>query len=251
MRYIPFLLAGMFITGYAFGQRVSNVKASLDGSNVKISFDLEGVSPSDLFEVKLFSSEDNFSEPLKMVTGGVGKGVKPGNGIEITWNAQDELQNFKGDITFEVRASVMGGYYTVTNPTSSSKFKKGKLMPINWQGGDPGEKVKIELMSLNQTAATISENVGNQGSYIWTIPKNIKPARSYQIRISNTSDVDSQGLSKMFAIKGKTPVAFILIPVAIGAGVAAYIFTKPGSGPESNPGGGGGDKVLPTPPNPN
>jgi hypothetical protein len=247
MRYHLLLLAGVLISSAAYCQRVNNVRATIDGSNVKITYDLEGTSSTDLFEIKLYSSQNNFSDPLKIVAGSAGKSIKPGKDLVITWSAKEELVNFKGEITFEVRATVMGGYYTITNPTSSSKFKKGKLLPINWQGGNSNEKVKIELVKLNQPIATISESVGNQGSYIWTIPKGTKPSKSYQVRITNTSDVDSRGLSKAFNIKGKSAAPYILIPLALGGGAAAYVLTQ-GSNSSKPP---VESNALPRPPNPN
>jgi hypothetical protein len=245
MKFTAVFLAFSFIATIGHSQKVNNVKAELDGDNVKITFDLEAQNSSDLFEVKLFASHNNFSEPLKLISGTAGKSIKPGRFQVITWKAKEELVNFKGEITFEVRATLMGAYYTVTNPTSSGKFKKGKLMPINWQGGNSGEKVKIELVKLNQPVATISEGVGNQGSYIWTIPKNIKPSKAYQVRISSTSDVDSKGLSKAFTVKGKSAAPYIIITLALGGG-AAYYFLKPTEpGPVVTE-----TTALPRPPNP-
>jgi hypothetical protein len=241
-----FFIVFLMVAYFSYGQKVTNVKAELIGTDVKITFDLTGKTSADLFEVRLFASHNNFTEPLKMISGSAGKSIKPGNNLSILWKAKEELVNFKGEITFEVRATLMGGYYIVSNPSSTSKFKKGKLLPINWNGGEPGEKVKIELVKSNVVISTISESVGNQGSYIWTIPKSTKPSKEYQVRITNTSDVDSKGLSKAFRVKGKSAAPYILVPLVLAGGAGAYVATQGGgTGPVTPP-----TETLPTPPNP-
>ncbi|HLF35417.1 MAG TPA: Ser-Thr-rich GPI-anchored membrane family protein, partial [Cyclobacteriaceae bacterium] len=162
------------------------------------------------------------------------------------WKAQEELVNFKGQIIFEVRASLLGGYYTITDPKASARFKKKKLMSINWTGGNAGERVKIELVRAGVPDITISESVGNQGNYIWTIPKNTKPSKSYQVKISNTADLTSQGLSKAFRIKGKSGAGIVVFTLLAGGAGAAYVLSQEGGG------GGNGpiDEALPLPPIP-
>lgn len=248
MKFFTIFFACFFLSYWVSAQRVNNVRAAMDGNNVKILYNLEDPNSAARYDIKLYCSFNNFSEPLKLVSGSTGKNIKPGVNLAITWTAQEELVNFKGDVTFEVRATLIGSYYTITNPSSVSKFKKGKLMPINWQGGESGDQIKIELVKLSQTIAVISESVGNQGSYIWTIPKSMKPSGAYQVKISKTSDVDSQGISKMFRVKGKSAAPYILIPLLIGGGVGAYIMTQGGGpGPEPvNP----PEKGLPLPPTP-
>ncbi|HLF35183.1 MAG TPA: GPI anchored serine-threonine rich family protein [Cyclobacteriaceae bacterium] len=248
MRVFLLLLAGSLISVGAFSQRVTNVRASMDGVNVRIVYDLESGSSSDLFEISLLSDHNNFTDPLKLVSGAVGKGIKPGKDQVISWRAQEELVNFRGQVVFEVRAAILGGYYTITLPTSSDKIKKGKLMTINWTGGNVGERVKIELIQTTGTAATISESVGNQGNYTWTVPKNLKPSKNYKVRITNTSDALSQGLSKAFSIKGKSAAVFILIPVLAAGGGAAVLMSQDDGGGNNPP--DGENLALPLPPNP-
>ena len=165
--FIVFILFSII----AFGQQVSNVRAEKDGDNVRIVYDLEGTSSDAMFDVNIYSSHNNFTTPLKLITGDVGKRIKPGKSYEIIWRAKEELVNYRGEVIFEIKAIVMGGYYVVNNPNTSSSFKRGKLMPINWSGGNPGDNVKIELFKNTGKTETISESVTNQGSYVWTIPK--------------------------------------------------------------------------------
>jgi hypothetical protein len=247
MRNILLILAGSLISTIAYSQRVTNVRAAMDGVDVRITYDLESSNLTDLFEVNLYCDQNNFTEPLKLVSGALGKGIKGGKDQVIIWKAREELVNFRGQVVFEVRATMLGGYYSVTQPGSTSKFKKGKLMTINWTGGTQGERVKIELIQSNHTRATISEGVSNQGNYIWTVPKDIKPSKGYQVKISNTADVISQGISKAFAIKGKSAAAFILIPVLAAGGGAAYYLSQ--NGGENKP-PVDGTQALPLPPNP-
>ncbi len=226
MRRLLFFMAAVAISTISAAQQVSNVHAELSGSNVKITYDLLSDSPSSLFEVNLYSSVDNFSAPLKLVTGDVGKSIKPGKGHTILWKIQEELGTYKGEITWEVRALLLGDYYTITNPTSYSKIKKGKTLMINWQGGNPAEKVEVQLLRSGFLVSKINDNLPNQGSYNWLIPKTMKPSKDYHVKIINTSNTQFAGISKSFKIGGKFPVALVIIPSVAVIGAVAYLATQ-------------------------
>lgn len=207
--------------GYSAGQSINNVRAEKMGDNVKILYDLQGGSPEALFDVAIYGSHNNFTAPLTLVTGDIGKRIQPGNNREVIWRAKEELINYRGEVIFEVKATVMGGYYSINNPGASSSFKRGKLMPINWSGGATGENVKIELYKNQVKSETISESISNQGSYVWTIPKGLKTGSGYQVKISNTRDYEQQGISKTFKLK-KFPVGITVFVGAAAIGGALY-----------------------------
>ena len=70
----------------AFSQSFENVKVTPNASGIAITYDLKG-NGDETFMVAVFASHDNFSVPLKLVSGDVGKGVKPGVGKTISWNS--------------------------------------------------------------------------------------------------------------------------------------------------------------------
>ena len=231
-----------FVSNSILAQNITNVRAEMEGDIVRIRYDLVAPDDDQLFTVEVYSSHDNFSEPLEYVRGDVGKGIKPGTGYEIIWQAQEELVDFRGEITFEIWATVIGGYYRITNPTSSSSFKPGKQMSINWVGGSSNEKVQIDLMRMGSKVVTINNNMNNQGSFVWTIPKNIKAGRGYQIEITNLDDPDKTGTSKAFKIKKFPMIVVIIAGAAVLGGAAALLLS--GDDGTTDPGGNGGNGTL-------
>ena len=239
-----FVLAILLAPLWVSAQEVSNVRAERSVDNVIIYYDLKGPSAESLFEVNLFGSHNNFTEPLKLVSGDIGTRINPGPNKQVIWKAKEELVNYRGEIIFEIRATVLGGYYMVNNPSAASSFKRGKLMPINWTGGASGENVKLELLKDDTRTTTISESTSNQGSFIWTIPKGLKTGKGYQVKVSNTRNYEQQGVSKTFKLK-KFPVGITVFLGAAAIGGALYAAGIFGGGDD---GDGGGGTIVPPPP---
>lgn len=232
MRFIGAALLLIFLFSFAplHAQKVGNVRAEKDGEYVRIQYDLEGEDPADQYEVELYASHNNFTSPLEMVTGDVGKGIKPGPDKLVIWRPSEELDAYTGEIVFEIRATLAGAYYRITSPTSSSKVKKGKTMAIRWTGGASSENVRIELKRFNGRVETIADNTGNSGNYIWTLPKSIKGGKGYQVQIVNTGDATKQGTSKTFKVGGGVPLVLLIAAPVVAGGVIAAVLL-----------GGGGD----------
>ncbi len=226
LRYPALLLLLILIQTTIHAQKVQNVRAEKDGDYVKIIYDLEGEDSVDKYDVELYGSHNNFTAPLQMVTGDIGENIAPGQDKLVIWRPREELSTYTGEIVFEVRATVMGAYYKINAPTSASKFKKGKSMTIRWSGGEPSEKLRIELKRYDGRVETIAGTVDNSGSYTWTAPKSIKGGKGYQVQIVNTSDAAKKGTSKTFKVSGGIPVAVLIAaPVVVGGVIAAVLLS--------------------------
>ena len=226
MRISCLILVGIIMSNPAVSQQVTNVKADLQGDVVNIHYDLQGNSSSENYRVDLYSSHNNYSQPLQKTSGDVGENINPGPGKMITWRPADELQEFEGDITFEVRATLMAGYYRVTSPVSSDKIKKGKTMNIRWEGEENSGNVKIELIRLNRTIATVNDGIPNSGRYNWSVPKSIKAGKGFQVRVTSTANSSQTGISPSFSISGGIPVfVWIGAPIVAGGIIAAVILS--------------------------
>lgn len=237
------------ILNISHAQQVTNVRAEKDGDHVRITYDLSGEDVNDLYKIELYASHNNFITPLQMVTGDVGESINPGEDKLIIWRPMEELENFTGEIIFEIRATMMGTYYKVTQPTSSSKFNKGKTVSINWQGGNPEENVNLTLVRFDDQVEVLAQNIKNNGSYRWAIPKSLKGGKGYQVRVTNTQDNTRQGVSKAFKISGGlSPFILIGAPVVAGAAIAAVILSGGEPDDTGNGNGDGGDSDLPEPP---
>jgi formylglycine-generating enzyme required for sulfatase activity len=93
-------------------QDITHVRASQQGKEVVISYDISGASPADTYSVQLFlGTENGWQGPLKAVNGHVGPNVAGGCCKKIVWMAMNEYQAFSGNYRFKV----------VAEPTLKSK----------------------------------------------------------------------------------------------------------------------------------
>ncbi|HMQ01331.1 MAG TPA: hypothetical protein PKC24_16235, partial [Cyclobacteriaceae bacterium] len=115
-------------------QTIENVRATVRNEFIIIEYDLRTPIPDQEFNISLFSSTNNFTEALKMVSGDVGPNVKPGINKSISWAAKSELGSYKGQITFEVRGLplIIARPYTLKSPAAGSKISHGKTLKIEW-----------------------------------------------------------------------------------------------------------------------
>jgi hypothetical protein len=234
--YLFFLFTSITLV---HAQRIENVRASTVDDKIIVTYDINGASEGQKFKSQLFSSHNNFSSPLIHVAGDVGLGneLLAGNTKRIEWNVKSEITDYTGDVTFEVRAEVIAAPLLLTSPQLSAKFKRGKILNINWKGGMPSENVRLELLKGGSTVSPITQ-LSNVGNYSWSIPKKTKKGSDYQIKL--TSDRQSV-VSNNFKIKNRTPFIVKALPV-LAAGAVVYLITS---------GGKKEDNSLPEPPQPN
>src|SRR5688572_23241910 len=173
---IPLLFLAIPLTA----QRIENIRAEVfgEGEKVVITYDITGAAQGQKFKISIYGSHNNFSAPLALVSGDVGRDreIPGGPNKRIEWSAKSELKDFSGDITFEVRAEIVVATFFVQHPGLGAKVKRGKTAEIAWTGGTPGENVRLDLL---KGGAVISQIASTQNSqrYSWSIPKSVKPAK--------------------------------------------------------------------------
>jgi hypothetical protein len=89
----------------SYSQNVVNIKAEVAGNQVLITYDLIG-SKNDMFNVQVFCSSDNYSSPLKFVTGDVGGNIKEGSYKKVYWDFSKENTNNMQNINFKIDATI-------------------------------------------------------------------------------------------------------------------------------------------------
>ena len=232
-------------------QTVQNVRASLDGNNVIIQYDLTG-SQGQKFKVELYSSSNDYSTPLRMVSGDIGENVTPGSNRRVVWEARKELRIFSGDIQFEIRAESSFSPLVVTTPLPNTIHKGGKSLEINWRGGNSGDRITIDILRdgrMFQSAGSVSNN----GSYNWAIPKKIAKSDGYTVRLTS-NDPDSQPVnSRTFTMKKKGSPIIPIVAVVAAAAVVGVLVGGGGGEDGGGTGGTGGTSTrddLPNPPEP-
>lgn len=218
----------------AFSQKLENLKAIPQGEKIVITYDISSDFPGDKYDITLYASSNNFSSPLQRVTGDVGGGQAEGKGKRIEWDAKNELGNYKGDLSFEVRAEVIAAFALKHEIISA---KRGKSVQLDWRGGSKNQDVKIELLKEGAVQGEVG-TVSNKGTYNWAIASSEKTGAGYQLRLVNGKEIVT---TMRFSIQHKVPTLVKVLPlVVIGAIVAAL-------GGGSKP-GAAKDSSLPTPP---
>ncbi len=223
-RILP-CLALLFFCGSLAAQKIENVKATINGDDIIITYDLSGKEGQE-FKINLYISNNNFSKPLIKASGDIGSKITPGKDKRVVWNAKNELPEYKGDLVIEVRGEA-GVIASSVRPLSflsptGGKVKRGKIMSISWTGGSPTEGVDLSLMKDGAVKEKITDQ-SNNGVYSWQIPKGTKSG-SYQLKLTGTSS--GFAMSPNFKIKPKTPFIVKFLPF-LAVGGAAYILLKP------------------------
>ena len=200
----------------AFSQKLENLKAIAQGDRIVITYDINGTLAGDKCDVQIYSSHNNFSTQLKRVSGDVGNGLAPGNGKRIEWEAKAELGNYKGDLSFEIRAEVKA---VLAFTDAISNTKRGKSLTLAWRGGAKNQEVKMELLKAGVIQGSLA-TTNNNGTYQWTVPAKQRTGGGYQIRIENGKEVIT---SNFFSVKNKIPTIVKILPVAIIGAVVLFV----------------------------
>jgi hypothetical protein len=208
-------------------QQIENVRADFDGEKVIIVYDLITEQDDDRFSVLMFSSHDNFQNPLSLLVGDAGQVVQPGAARRITWDAKSSLPtDFDDDITFKIRASLTVTLHHPTRlevkPLDFAAYKRGGKLNMEWNGGKESEPISIELLRGNSVIQQLAE-VENKHMFSWSIPGKLKPGKEYTIRISKGVTSNIQSISQPFEIRPRVSLWVKLIPVAIVGGVVAIL----------------------------
>jgi hypothetical protein len=230
-----FLLFALLSPLLGNAQKIENLRAVVQASEIVITYTISPTNTLDKFDISIYSSHNNYSTPLQQVSGDIGRGIGAGENKRIIWYARNELGDFKGDISFEVRAEVIA---TFVQTNQFNSVKRGKSIPITWRGGNNSQDVKVELLKGGVIESVIA-TTSNNGSYSWSIPSKEKVGSDYQIRLTNGKETV---VSSSFSIKHKVPTLVKILPVAVIGVVVVLVTGKSKSSTED------AKTNLPTPP---
>jgi hypothetical protein len=219
--YIAFI-AGLTISFTpGFGQKFKNIKIHVQGPVVQVNYEMDGFEYGQDYEVHLYGSYNEFSQPLQNVTGDVGQKVKgDGNVKKIIWNAGTELGIYQKDISVELRGKLYVPFLKLTTPLLKKHFKKGKTYVIQWEGGEQTNQLDFELIK-DDAVKTTDKKIPNNRNYSWLVPKNLKPGKDYSFKISNSNNGLDYLVTDDFTVIRKIPLAVFIAPLAVGAGFIA------------------------------
>ncbi len=98
-----------------YSQDITNIRFEQDGKKVNIYYDITGAESGQKFDIKVYCSEDGgqtWGNPLRSVTGAVGKNRIAGYNKKITWDVLTDREKLTGDVKFQVRALIGSGIFT-------------------------------------------------------------------------------------------------------------------------------------------
>ena len=223
------LSAHLFLTGLhqrAKAQEVKINKVVLNGDLVEIYYDLKDENPDHSYILSLYSSRDNYIQPLQAVDGDIGIDVKVGGNKHIIWKAKEELgESYNGAIALELKGSLYVPFIEMAGIQEGQTFKRGKPYDVVWTGGRGDNILNFELYQGESLVGTFEERP-NTGNTIFEIPTKIKPGEDYRLRISDTRNRDEVVFTNSFSVKRKIPLGIkIGAAFAIGA-LTGYLINE-------------------------
>lgn len=211
------------ITGYkAQSQQVEITNIEYTDNKVEVTYNLLDSIVGRYYTIRLYSSKDNFLNPLEKVSGEVGMEIKPGSTKKITWDASHELgSSFKGKVALELRGRVFVPFINMEGFEDIQVMKRKRDYNIIWTGGRPQNILNFNLYKGEQKVQTFA-NIANVGHYKLQLPAHTKPGKDYRFVIADTKNKDEVVRTGQFRIKRKVPLIIKIVPAAIVAGAIVY-----------------------------
>lgn len=205
----------------AAAQNFTMKRIELADQKVILHYDLTDTVVNRSYTLNLYSSQDNFLNPLQKTTGDIGMEVKPGLNKKITWDATSELgPDFDGNVAFEIRGRLYVPFIRISGFDEYKVIKRGKEYAITWSGGTPQNILNFDLYKGDKKVNTFA-NIANVGHNKLTLPTDTKPGKDYRLRISDTKNKDEVVTTGTFTVKRKVPLLMKILPLA----AVAYIIT--------------------------
>ncbi|MFZ1807063.1 MAG: GPI anchored serine-threonine rich family protein [Cyclobacteriaceae bacterium] len=233
-RFLLAAIFGLVLLTPLCAQKVSINKVDIEGGKIIVFYNLEDANTNHEYLLNLYSSNDNFTEPLKNVTGDIGAEVKPGTNKRVEWNMRQEYGGYKGRIALEIKGRVYTPFVKLQNFSTKKSYKRGKTYNITWKAGT-NNPIHLELYKGNLRLDG-AMNHPNNGIYTLNIPAKSKPGSDYRLKISDAKNSDEVAYTPYFKVAPKIPMlAKVIVPLAVVGGVVALLGSSSGGG-ESPPG---------------
>ena len=201
----------------SLSQSFENIKAETFNNRILVTYDLKSPETGVWVDVKLFCSYNGYTSAIaKNVFGDIGK-VRPGVLKRIEWLPEGVLDNYNGDLTFELLGDMVGDLRVISKSGSIS-IKRGVTKEIQWTGGRQNEEVSVELHNLKKekifsTTATKLEPIYVQ------VDKKTSIGKGYSLRINS---VDEK-ISVPVMVKPKIARPLYVFPVAVIAAIVYWL----------------------------
>jgi len=177
------------------------------------------------------------------VEGDIGIDQTVGGNKQAIWHVKEELgEDFKGDVSLELKGKLYIPFVTLNNFEDISQMKRERPYNVTWVAGRGSSVLTIDLFNSKNEIVHTYTNIANVGEYQLEIPKDIKPGKNYRFRISDQRNKEDVVYTPYFTIKRKIPlVAKVGLFGLAGSGI--FLLSQQGS----DPAGSGEVPLLPDP----
>lgn len=220
MKRIIQLLSMIWLVPYfGNGQEVQITNIQMKGSDVVLTYNLIDERIDRSYSIHLYTSIDNFIQPVEKVVGDVGVDIPVGANKTITWHAQEELgPDFNQGIKLEVKGQIYVPFIELDGIEKGMVLKRGKLTDFRWTGGRGDNILTVDLYQGDKLIRGLGE-LPNTGNAMMKVPSNVKPGNGYRWKVSDERNRDEVVYSPTFGVKRKFPLL-----IKIGGGIALGTF---------------------------
>jgi hypothetical protein len=217
IKFIAGVLTSFMMIGSCYAQVVENsIRTSAENGKIIITYDLKNNFPGTWINTIILGSHDSFAYPLTNVTGDVGK-VAPGPNKRIEWTYGTQLDNFNGDLSFEIEAE-----FVPHLATSSKSLRKGKTNKITWFGGRAQDSIALKLKSRDNRVIWQDRYLNKLGKASIKLSPSLKIGDGYELHLTSKDDQ----LIIPVTMKRKVARFWIVLPT-VAATVAVFYFSMP------------------------
>ncbi len=238
------LLLLIFILESSWAQvlEIKNVKVS-DG-DILIDYDLLDENRDHKYVIELYSSADEYIQPLKETEGDIGIDLAVGGNKQVIWHASKELGNdFNGKLAFELKGRLYIPFVQLNDFDKINKIKKDKPLTVTWAAGRGSDVLTWDLFNEKEELVHTFTNIANVGEYEVVIPKDVSSGKGYYFRITDKDNKDDIVNTPRFQVVRKVPM---IVNIAIGAAalvVGYIIYDNVSAGGSESP----EEQVIPDP----
>lgn len=202
---LTLLLTGLCFS--VFAQNLVITSVSTKGNDVLIKYDLIDEEVNHKYTLRLYSSQDNYVQPLTAVEGDIGIDQTVGGNKQIIWHVKDDLgEDFKGDVALEIKGKIYIPFVELNNFEDINSMKRGRPYNVTWVAGRGSNVLTIDLFNGKNEIVHTYTNIANVGEYQMEIPKDIKPGKNYRFRITDQRNKEDVVFTPYFTIRRKVPL---------------------------------------------
>lgn len=234
--YLPFLF-GLFSSYSSTAQEIVVKKTMMKGGDIILEYDLIDDNKDHKYTIELYSSLDDYIQPLKSTDGDVGIDLSVGGNKKIIWHVKEELGgDFKGEVALELKGRLYIPFVQLNDFDKIDKFKINSPRLITWAAGRGSDVLTWDLFNDKDELVHTFTNIANVGEYELVIPKGVKSGKGYHFQITDQKNKDDIVITSNFQVVRKIPLFLTAGLAAIGVGTGVVVVGSMGGGEDGSNG---------------